>query len=118
MSVSYLDLHRKYPSGLDSQPELSDLMNEIAAKIPSKWMDMGLQPGLDQGALDGIASTSLGDTNHCYRNVFKCWKDQNLTSHPYTWLMVVKALETPAVGQGSLASMITSELTGHSSQLN
>ena len=115
MSVSYLDLHRNYPSGLDSQPELSDLMNEIAAKIPSRWMDMGLQLGLDQGALDGIASISPGDTNHCYSNVFTRWKNQ---THSYTWLTIVQALETPAVGERSLASTIKSKLTGYSSQLN
>ena len=113
VSVPYLGLHRKYPSGLGSQPELSDLMNEIAAKIPSRWMDVGLQLGLDQDALEGIALISPGDTNHCYSNVFTRWKNQNSTTHPYTWFRILQALKTPAVGQGKLASAIKKKLIRH-----
>ena len=44
MFVSYSGLHSKYPAGLDSQPELSDLV-----AIQSKWTDVGSQLGLDHG---------------------------------------------------------------------
>ena len=71
----YSDLYSKYPAGLDSEPELSDLMNEVAAKIPSKWRDMGMQLGLDEGRLDAIALISSGNTNHCFSNVFTLWKN-------------------------------------------
>jgi len=111
--VSYSDLHTKYPAGLDSQPELSDLMNEVAAKIPSNWRDVGLQLGVDHGVLEGIATISLGDTNHCYANVFTRWKNQNSTTHPYTWLTIVQALQSPAVGERRLADKIMSELSSH-----
>ena len=117
MSVSYLDLHKKYQAGLDSQPELSDLVNEIATKIPSKWKDVGLQLGLDIGELEGIALISPGDTNHCYSHVFTRWKNQNSKTRPYKWSTILWALETQAVGQLSLASTIRSKLTGLSSQL-
>ena len=113
MFVSYSGLHRKYPAGLDSQPELSDLMNEVAAKIPSKWRDVGLQLGLDQGVLEGIASISPGDTNLRYANVFTLWKNQNSTTHPYTWSTIVQALQSPAVGERRLADEIMSELSRH-----
>ena len=59
---------------MDSEPELSDLMNEVASKIPSKWWDIGLRLGLDLSALEEIASISPGDTNHCYSIVFSRWK--------------------------------------------
>ena len=98
-------LHSKYPAGLASEPEVLDLMNEVAAKIPSKWRDVGLQLGLDHGVLEGIAS-SLRDTNHCYSNVFTRWKNQNSATHPYTWLTLVQALESQAVGQTRLANEI------------
>ena len=88
-------------------------MNEVAAKIPSKWRDVGLQLGLDHGVLEGIASISLGDTNHCYSNVFTRWKNQNSATHPYTWLTLVQALESQAVGQTRLADEIKNELIGH-----
>ena len=84
MFVSYIDLVSKYPAGLDSEPELPDLMNKVAAKIPGKWKDVGLQLGVDQGVLEGIASINQGDTNLCYSNVFTRWKSQNSSTHPHT----------------------------------
>ena len=111
-----IDLHNKYAAGLDSEPDLSDLLNEIAAEIPSKWRDMGQQLGLDQGVLEGIATISPEDTNHCYSNVFTRWKNQTSTEHPYTWSTVVQALKTRTVGQVRLAAKIKNKLTGHSTQ--
>ena len=113
MFVSYTDLATKYPAGLDSQPELPDLMKEVAAEIPNKWRDVGLQLGLDQGVLEGIASISPGDTNLYYINVFTRWKNQNSTTHPHTWSTVVQALESPAVGESRLADEIKSKLSSH-----
>ena len=88
-------------------------MNEVAAKIPSEWSDVGLQLGLDQGVLGGIATISLGNANHCYSNVFTRWKNQNSTTHPYTWSTIVQALKAPAVGEERLAEKIKDKLTGH-----
>ena len=110
LSVSCTGLATKYPSGLNSEPELRDLMNEVAAEIPGKWRDVGLQLGVDQGVLGGIATISLGDTNLCYSNVFTRWKNQNSTTHPYTWLTIVHALQAPAVGEERLANKIKTKL--------
>ena len=107
----FIVLHYKYNSNLESEPDLSDLMNKIAAKIPSKWKDIGLQLGLDQGVLDGIATISLGDPNHCYINVFTRWKNQNSPTHRYTWSTLVQALKKPAVREDRLADEIKNELT-------
>ena len=98
---------------MHSEPELSDLMNKIAAEIPSKWMDMGLQLGVDHGVLQGIALISPGDTNHCYSNVFTRWKNQHSATHPYTWFILVQALESRAVGEKRLADKIKNELIRH-----
>ena len=95
---------------MDSEPELSDLMNEIATEIPTKWRDVGIQLGLDQVVLDGIALISLGDINHCYSNVFTRWKNRNSAAHPYTWSTIVQALQTQAVGESRLADKIKSKL--------
>ena len=108
----FIGLHSKYTASLGDEPQLSDLMNEIAAKIPNKWRDVGLQLGLDHGVLEGIAHISPGDSNHCYSNVFTRWKNQNLTTHPYTWSTVVQALKSPAVGEERLANKIKDEMTG------
>ena len=108
MFVSFTDLASKYPAGLDSKPELFDLMNKVAAKIPNKWRDVGLQLGLDHDVLGGIALISPGDTNHCYSNIFTRWKNQNSTTRPYTWSTIVHALQAPAVGERRLAYEIKS----------
>ena len=94
---------------MDSEPEPPDLMNEVAAAIPSKWKDVGLQLGLNLGVLEGIR----GEASHCYMEVFTQWKNQNSTAHPYTWLTVVRALKAPAVGEERLANKIKNKLTGH-----
>ena len=101
---------------LDCEPELLGLMNEVAAKIPSKWRDVGLQLGLNQGVLDGIALNSPGDTNHCYSNVFTRWKNQNLITYPYTWSTIVQALRAPAVAEERLADDIKNKWTRQLSQ--
>ena len=90
-------------------------MNEVAAKIPSKWRDMGLQLGVDQDVLEGIASISPGDINRCYSNVFTRWKNQNSTTYPYTWSTIVRALESATVGKKRLADEIKNKLTRSSS---
>ena len=98
------------PASLDSEPKLPDLMNEVAAKTPSKWRDIGLQLGLDQGVLEGIATISPRDTNLCYSNVFTLW--ENSTTHPYTWSTIVEVLQARSVGEKRLATKIKNKLTG------
>ena len=111
--IVFQDLHSKYPAGLDSEPKVQHLVNEIAAKIPNKWKDVGLQLGLDHDVLEGIGP---GDANHCYMKVFKQWKSQNSAEHPYLWSTIVQALQTQAVGEKRLAVEIENKLTGRSSQ--
>ena len=95
---------------VDKEPEVSDLMNVVAAKIPNKWRDVGLQLGLDQSELDRIANESPGDINRCYSKVFTRWKNKNSATHPYTWSTIVDALQAAAVGEERLADEIK---TGH-----
>ena len=109
----FIDLHHKYNGNLESEPGLPDLMNKIAAKIPNRWRDIGLQLGVDLPVLDGIATISLGDPNNCYINVFTRWKNQNSPTHRYTWSTLVQALKKPAVGEDRLADEIKNELTGN-----
>ena len=74
---------------------------------------VGLQLGLDLGVLEQIASISPGDNELCFSNVFTLWKSQSSRSHPYTWLTVVQALQSPAVGESKLANKVMSELSSH-----
>ena len=90
-------------------------MNEVAAKIPNKWRDVGLQLGVDHSVLEGIGSISPGDINRCYSNIFTRWKNQNSTTYPYTWSTIVRALESATVGKKRLADEIKNKLTRSSS---
>ena len=114
--VSVTDLASKYPAGLDSEPEIRDLMNKVATEIPSKWRDVGQQLGLEQGVLEGIATISPRDTNQCYSNVFERWKNQNSTTYPYTWSTIVQVLRTRTVGESRLAKKIERGLSRYPSQ--
>ena len=87
-------------------------MNEVAAVIPDKWRDIGLQLGLSHRVLEGIATINPGNTNLCYSNVFTLWENQNSTTHPFTWSTIVEVLQAPAVGEETLATKIKSKLTG------
>ena len=108
-----IGLASKYPAGLYNEPELPDLMNEVAAKIPCKWRDVGLQLGVEQSILEGIATIRQDDTNLYYSNIFTRWKNQNSTMHPYTWSTIVQALKAQAVGEKRLAHKIGVMLGHH-----
>ena len=110
-TCTIIGLSSKYPAGLESEPELPDLMNEVAAEIPNRWRDVGVQLGVDDSVLEGIALISPGDINRCHSNVFTRWKNQNSTKYPYTWSTIVQALESRAVGEKRLADKIKNELT-------
>ena len=86
-------------------------MNEVAAKIPNKWRDMGVQLGLHHNELDAIASNSRGNTNLCFSEVFKHWESRN--KYAYIWLVAVQALQSRAVQENRLAEEIEMKLTGH-----
>jgi len=84
-------------------------MNEVAAVIPSKWKDVGLQLKFDPSVLDGIDSNSRENTNHAYSAIIV--DEQNSSIYTYTWSTVVRALQTPAVGEKKLADKINNKVT-------
>lgn len=88
-------------------------MKEVAAEIPSKWKDVGLQLGISPGVLDGIAANRPEDINNRFSDVFTKWKNQ---AHPHTWSTVVNVLQNPAVGENRLADKIIQKFTVHQSQ--
>ena len=100
----------RYPAGLQDRPELCDLMNEVAAKIPSKWRQFGIELRLTTSELDGFLVESLGDTLQCFSSVFTVWKDR-MSREPYSWLTVVESLMAPAVRERRLALELKNKLT-------
>ena len=76
-------------------------MNEVAAKIPSKWRLFGIELQLIPDELDSFLVSSPGDALQCFSSVFTCW--QKTMSRPYSWLTVVESLKATAVREHRLA---------------
>ena len=100
----HADFRSKYPSGLRSEPKLSDLMNHVAAKILPKWHELGIALDLAHNDLECLRAL---DPHQRFSSIFTKWKEQ--MTKPYTWLTVIDALNTPTVGAINLARDITSK---------
>ena len=100
-------LGSKY-AGLESEPELSDLMNEIASKVSAKWKDISIQLGLTLNDQKHFMELTHGDPKHCFTFVFTVWKSR--ATRPYTWSTMIKALESPAVDEMRLAQELRTKL--------
>ena len=81
--------------------DLADLMNEVAAVIPSKWRAVGIQLRLSPGTLDSIQSHKPQACQDSFREVFTNWMSGG--DSQYTWPTIIDALKTPAVGEVELA---------------
>ena len=106
------ELHYEYPGllpELSSEPSFPDLMNEVAAFIPHKWRQVGIQLGVSHNDLVSFASVSIGDPDRCFMAVFSAWK--NCAAINYTWHTLIKALEAPIVGENRLARELRTKLT-------
>ena len=101
------DLGSKY-AGLESEPELSDLMNEVASKVPAKWKQISIQLDLTPSDQECFMALSPNDPLQCFTFVFKVWKSRAI--RPYTWSTVIKALESPAVDEMRLAQELRTKL--------
>ena len=104
---SLAHLGSKY-SGLESEPELSDLMNEVASKVPAKWKQISIQLGLTPSDQECFMASSPSDPIQCFTSVFRVWKSR--ATRLYTWSTVIEALEAPAVGEMRLAHELRTKL--------
>ena len=105
-----LELCLRYPAGLQDKPELCDLMNEVAARIPGKWRQFGIELRLTPDELDGFSVTNRGDTLQCFSSVFTLWQ-KRMSRKPYSWLTVVESLCASAIGEDKLALELKDKLT-------
>ena len=104
---SLAGLGSKY-AGLESEPELSDLMNEVASKVPAKWKQISIQLELTPSDQECFMALSPNDPLQCFTSVFKVWKSRAI--RPYTWSTVIEALESPAVDEMRLAQELRTKL--------
>lgn len=90
-----------YPAAFPSGPAHSDLMNFVAAALPTKWRLVGVQLGLSLGSLDEIEKNHSDDCKRCFSAVFSEWEHQNTS--PYCWGTVVHVLQAPSVEENRVA---------------
>ena len=104
---SLTGLGSKY-AGLKSEPEFSDLMNEVASKVPAKWKQISIQLGLTPSDQECFMASSLNDPLQCFTSVFRVWKSR--ANRLYTWSTVIEALQAPAVDEMRLAQELRTKL--------
>ena len=93
---------------LQKSPKLKDLMSHVAAKTKVKWFQVGIQLDIDQSTLNAY-ETQSSDPMRCYTNVFAEWKRAG--ELPYTWAIIIEALESDAVSEINTASNVRKWLT-------
>lgn len=86
--------------GLDSYPQLWDLMNEVAAVAPHKWKDIAIQLKLKYEWVESMQDRSM-KPNDCYMHIFHKWANY-AGAMPYTWETLLTVLVEPAVSLGDL----------------
>ena len=104
---SLAGLGSKY-TGLESEPQLPDLMNEVASKVPAKWKQISIQLELTPSDQECFMASTPNDPLQCFTSVFRVWKSRAI--RPYTWSTVIKALESSAVDEVRLAQELRTKL--------
>ena len=60
-------------AGLQYEPQMPDLMNEIAVELPDKWQDIGRGLGLSESELKAIREAHSSHPNDLFSAVFNRW---------------------------------------------
>ena len=66
-------------TGLESEPELSDLMNEVASKVSAMWKENSIQLGLTLNDQKCFIDATSGDPNQCFTFMFNVWRNRATT---------------------------------------
>ena len=83
---------------------MSDLMSQVAVKLPHKWFRVGIQLKVDPASLMSCETQFMHDPMRCYTSVFVEWKrDHKL---PYTWATIIGALESNVVTEVAVANEV------------
>ena len=105
-----VNFHIHTELNLTSKPAIRDLMNIVAAKTPNKWMEFGLQLGIDTNQLNAFERQRGGVTNSIYADIFSAWEKRQ-GDMPFTWSTVIGVLKSPSVGENALAQTVQEFIT-------
>ena len=92
-----------------SELQLNELMDEVAAQIPTKWYFFGMEIGIRKETLDVIEQNHPKDQLRCFLEVFSVWKNQ-VTEKIYSWSSVLKILRAPSINKCKIADELELKL--------
>lgn len=92
-----------------SELQLSELMDEVAAQIPTKWYFFGMEIGIPKETLDLIEQNHSKDQLRCFLEVASVWKNQ-VTEKIYSWSSVLKILRAPSINECKIADKLEIKL--------
>ena len=95
--------HKKDSSSLSSPPSTAAFVNKVAGRIPAKWKLFAYNLDIEDDTLDAI-ELKYHDPIDCFMKVFRAWKKN--PSLPFTWETVIKVLQSPVVGEMTIAAEI------------
>ena len=97
---------------LNTEPDLNMLMDKVASRMPAQWEQVGYALGTPPEQIERIKEEMRGctDAQAAFRKVLIIWKRQTLDKRKRTWREIIRALESPQVGQNFLAFGIKREL--------
>ena len=75
-------------------------MNNVAAKIPAKWNEFGVQLDIPTSTLNAVRKHTAQE---CFIEVFSIWK-RSLSREPISWATVIAVLESPCIDEKKLAA--------------
>lgn len=95
--------------GIQAEPELADLLNEVAAIIPSKWFAVGIQLKLSDEELCSLRdSNPHARTEQLFSAIFREWKSRSVMK--YSWATIIEVLKTQSVNRFKLANKLDTKL--------
>ena len=105
-----LSISLSFPHSLNILDDLSgpiatlpDLLNEVAAET-NKWEEIGLQLDLSHTDIERIKIEEQERIEACFIKIFSKW--QTRLTPPFTWPVIISALESPSVAEFRLASQL------------
>lgn len=98
---------------MEVEPSLPDLMEHVAAAIPHKWREVGIELGIQQAYLDVLRPRPhcLKDNHRAFCEIFELWRRR--VPCPYKWSTIIEVLKTTRVDEDSLSAQLTSRITGN-----
>ncbi|XP_019859787.1 PREDICTED: uncharacterized protein LOC109588035 [Amphimedon queenslandica] len=101
------DIQQEVPN-IDSPPDMVDLVNLVAARIPNKFYQFGTAVRINDGYLKSLYD-AYHDPMDRFTAVLNRWSDNDPDT--YTWSTVIKVLQSHAIGAYAVAQDVKKHLT-------